>query len=271
MNWSAFFQSILSWLATEGVKILIAIVLLLIGFKLAGWLAGKISKVMEKRHVDETICKVVHHILNYGIKILVAVCLLGYLGIETSGIAALITSLGVAVGLAVQGALSNLAGGVLIIVTRPFRVNDYIETQGLSGTVEDISIIYTVLRTPDNKVINLPNGALANSNIVNYSVKDTRRVEFTFSISYSADYRLAQGIIMDIFNRHELVLDDPAPFVRMSEHAASAINITARCWVKSADYWTVNFDVLESVKAEFDQNGIEIPFNQLDVHVSNRK
>ena len=129
MNWNAFFQTIISWLATEGVKILVALVLLLVGFKLAGWLANKISRIMEKRHVDETICKVVHHILNYGIKILVVVCLLGYLGIETSGIAALITSLGVAVGLAVQGALSNLAGGVLIIVTRPFRVNDYIEAE----------------------------------------------------------------------------------------------------------------------------------------------
>ena len=267
MNWNAFFQTIISWLATEGVKILVALVLLLVGFKLAGWLANKISRIMEKRHVDETICKVVHHILNYGIKILVVVCLLGYLGIETSGIAALITSLGVAVGLAVQGALSNLAGGVLIIVTRPFRVNDYIEAEGLSGTVEDISIIYTVLRTPDNKVIHLPNGALANSNITNYSTKDTRRVDFTFSIAYTADYRLAQGIVLDIFNRHELVLDDPAPFVRMSEHAESSINLTARCWTKSADYWTVHFDVMEAVKEEFDKNGIEIPFNQLDVHV----
>ncbi len=269
MDWNAFFSSILNWLLTEGIKIVIAFILLFIGFKLARYIAKKISGAMEKRHVDQTICNVTKHILNYGLKIVIIVCLLGYLGIETSGIAAVISSLGIAVGLAVQGALSNLAGGVLIIVTRPFRVNDFIEAQGISGTVEDINIIHTTLRTPDNKVVSLPNGSLANSNIINYSVKDTRRVDFVFSIGYTADYQKAQGIILDIFNRHELVLDDPAPFVRMSEHAASAINITARCWVKSADYWTVNFDVIETVKAEFDKNGIEIPFNQLDVHLDN--
>lgn len=268
MDWNALLNNLTNWLLTEGVKIVIAFVLLFIGCKLASFLAKKIFTTMEKRHVDQTICNVTRHVINYGLKIVIVVCLLGYLGIETSGIAAVISSLGIAVGLAVQGALSNLAGGVLIIITRPFRVNDFIEAQGVSGTVEDINIIHTILRTPDNKVISLPNGALANSNIINYSVKDTRRVDFTFSIGYTADYVKAQGIVMDIFNRHELVLDDPAPFVRMSEHGASSINITARCWVKSADYWTVNFDVLESVKAEFDKNGIEIPFNQLDVHLT---
>ena len=271
MDWNAFFSGILNWLLTEGIKIVIAFILLFIGFKLARYIAKKVTGAMEKRAVDKTICGVTGHILNYGLKIVIVVCLLGYLGIETSGIAAVISSLGIAVGLAVEGALSNLAGGVLIIITRPFRIGDYIEAQGESGTVEDINIIHTTLRTPDNKVVILPNGSLANSNVVNYSVKDTRRVDFVFSIGYTADYQKAQGIIMDIFNRHELVLDDPAPFVRMSEHAASAINITARCWVKSADYWTVNFDVIETVKAEFDKNGIEIPFNQLDVHLDNAK
>ena len=271
MDWNAFFSGILNWLLTEGIKIVIAFILLFIGFKLARYIAKKVTGAMEKRAVDKTICGVTGHILNYGLKIVIVVCLLGYLGIETSGIAAVISSLGIAVGLAVEGALSNLAGGVLIIITRPFRIGDYIEAQGESGTVEDINIIHTTLRTPDNKVVILPNGSLANSNVVNYSVKDTRRVDFVFSIGYTADYQKAQGIIMDIFNRHELVLDDPAPFVRMSEHAASAINITARCWVKSADYWTVNFDVIETVKAEFDKNGIEIPFNQLDVHLDNVK
>ena len=271
MDWNAFFSGILNWLLTEGIKIVIAFILLFIGFKLARYIAKKVTGAMEKRAVDKTICGVTGHILNYGLKIVIVVCLLGYLGIETSGIAAVISSLGIAVGLAVEGALSNLAGGVLIIITRPFRIGDYIEAQGESGTVEDINIIHTTLRTPDNKVVILPNGSLANSNVVNYSVKDTRRVDFVFSIGYTADYQKAQGIIMDIFNRHELVLDDPAPFVRMSEHAASAINITARCWVKSADYWTVNYDVIETVKAEFDKNGIEIPFNQLDVHLDNAK
>ncbi|MBQ7333395.1 MAG: mechanosensitive ion channel, partial [Clostridia bacterium] len=176
-------------------------------------------------------------------------------------------SLGVCAGLAVNGALSNLAGGVLIILTRPFRVDDYIEAQGHSGTVEDIHITCTKLRTTDNKVVYLPNGSLSSGSIVNYSEKDTRRVDFTFSIGYSDDFEKAKGIIMGILESHELTLKDPAPMVRVSGHGESSIDITARAWVMSADYWTVNFDVLEAVKTAFDKEGIEIPFNQLDVHV----
>ena len=172
-------------------------------------------------------------------------------------------------GLALNGALSNLAGGVLIILTRPFRVDDFIDAQGYSGTVEDIHITCTKLRTPDNKVVYVPNGALSSGTIVNYSEKDTRRVDFTFSIGYGDDFEKAKNTVMNILSSHELVLDDPAPMVRVSEHGASSINLVARGWVKSSDYWTVNFDVIEAVKAAFDKEGIEIPFNQLDVHVKN--
>jgi small conductance mechanosensitive channel len=186
----------------------------------------------------------------------------------TSSIAALITSLGVGVGLAVQGALSNFAGGILIIFTRPFKIDDYIEACGVGGTVEDINLIHTILRTPDNKVITLPNGTLANENIVNYSVKDTRRVDLVFSISYEADFAQAQRLLLSTVAGHELVLADPAPFVRMKEHGDSAIKIAARVWVKSEDYWTVYFDLTERVKAVFDENDIVIPFNQLDVHLT---
>ncbi len=270
MDWNALINGLINWLATEGVKIVIALVLLVIGFSLSSYVAKKIQKAMTKREVDATLCAVTKNVLNYGLKIVVVVCLLGYLGIETSGIAAVISSLGIAFGLAVQGALSNLAGGVLIILTRPFRVGDYIDAQGISGTVEDINIIHTTVVTNDQKTVSMPNGALANSNIINYSTKVNRRVDFTFSIGYSADYRLAQGIVLDVFSRHELILKDPAPFVRMSEHAASSIHIAARAWVKNADYWTVFYDVMEQVKAEFDKNNIEIPYNQLDVHVENK-
>ena len=202
-------------------------------------------------------------------KCLIAICLIGFVGIDTSGLAALVVSLGACVGLALNGALSNLAGGILIIVTRPFRVDDYIEAQGYSGTVEDIHITTTKLRTPDNKMVYIPNGPLSSGTIVNYSIKDTRRVDFTFSIGYGDDFEKAKRIVKDICTSHELVLEDPAPFVRMSSHGESSINITARVWVKSEDYWTVNFDVLEAVKTAFDKEGIEIPYNQLDVHVKN--
>lgn len=268
MNLEQILANILNWLATEGVKILVAFIVLVVSFFIIKRVARRVYRSMEKRKVDKTVSKVVFHIIDYGAKAIVAVCLLGYLGIETSSIAALITSLGVGVGLAVQGALSNFAGGILIIFTRPFKIDDYIEACGVGGTVEDINLIHTVLRTPDNKVITLPNGTLANENIVNYSVKDTRRVDFVFAIDYAADFALAQRLLFSIFEAHELVLSDPAPFVRMKEHGDSAIKITARAWVKSADYWTVYFDVTERVKEIFDKNGIVIPFNQLDVHIA---
>ncbi len=269
MDFEQILATILNWLATEGVKILIALIILCVSFFVIKRLSRRIYRSMQKKNADKTISKVVFHTINYGAKILVAVCLLGYLGIETSSIAALITSLGVGVGLAVQGALSNFAGGILIIFTRPFKIDDYIAACGVDGTVEDINLIHTVLRTPDNKVITLPNGTLANETIVNYSVKDTRRVDFVFSIAYDADFALAQRLLLSTLEAHELVLSDPAPFVRMKEHGDSAIKIAARAWVNSADYWTVYFDLTERVKTVFDENGIVIPFNQLDVHLAN--
>ena len=211
--------------------------------------------------------KTLAYVLRIGLKIVVAICLVGYLGIDTSGLTALVTSLGVCIGLAVNGALSNMAGGVMIILTRPFKIDDYIEAQGHSGTVVDIHLTNTKLVTPDNKVIYIPNGTLANGDIVNYSEKDTRRVDFMFSIGYGDDFEKAKTIIKNICESHELIMKDPAPFVRVKEHGASSINIVTRVWTKSSDYWTVYFDVTEKVKTEFDREGIEIPFNQLDVHV----
>ncbi|MBE6536873.1 MAG: mechanosensitive ion channel [Ruminococcaceae bacterium] len=269
-NWlDAAISAISGWVLNTGIKIVISLVLMLISFRIIKRISRKIEKKGENGKHDKTIMKTLAYVFNIGAKTLVLVCLIGYLGIDTSGITALIASLGVCIGLAVNGAVSNLAGGVIILVTRPFKVDDYIEAQGVSGTVEDIHMICTKIRTPDNKVIYIPNGALANNNIINYSEKDTRRVDFKFSIAYDSDYAKAKQLVWDIITSHELTLDDPAPFVRMSEHGDSAIAITARVWVNSGDYWTVNFDVLEAVKKAFDENGIEIPFNQLDVHVKN--
>ncbi len=270
MNWQQLWNTIVTWASQTGIKIVIALVILLISFRIVTLIARRWEKRLKnsKKNIDKTISKVLIYVFKLGTKTLIALALIGYLGIDTSGVTALIASLGVGVGLAVNGALSNLAGGVLLLITRPFKVDDYIEACGESGTVVDIRITQTRLCTPDNKVIYIPNGTLSTSTIINYSEKDFRRVDFTFSISYSADFEKAKNIILDIANAHELVLREPAePFVRMSEHAASSINIATRVWVKSADYWTVNFDILERVKKAFDENGIEIPFNQLDVHV----
>ena len=186
---------------------------------------------------------------------------------DTSGLAAVLASLGVGAGLAINGTLSNFAGGILLLITRPFKVDDYIEAAGYSGTVEEIMIVNTKLRTPDNKVVFIPNGTLSTTSIVNYSAKDTRRHEFVFSISYKEDFEKAKAVIKQICTDHPLVLETPEPFVRVSKHNESSVDLTARVWVNKEDYWTVNFDVLEAVKKAFDENGIEIPYRQLDVHM----
>ena len=270
--WASLLETLLSWCLGTGLKIIISLLILIISFRVINVISRRIEKRAknDNKH-DKTITKVLTYIGKVGAKAIIVICIVGYLGIDTSGLTALVTSLGVCAGLAVNGALSNLAGGVLILFTRPFKIDDYIEVEGceIAGTVEDIQIVCTKLRTPDNKTIYVPNGTLSNSNIINYSEKDTRRVSFTFTISYDNDFERAKAIVMDVCTSHELVLADPEPFVRLAEHGQSSLNITARVWVKSSDYWTVHFDILEAVKKSFDENGITIPYNQLDVHIKN--
>ena len=269
MTIEQFMSTLANWAINVGLKIVIALVILVVTFRITTIVSRKIEKklINGKPHLDKTLVSTLFYIGRIVLKSMIIVCLVGYLGIDTSGLTALFVSFGACVGLAVNGALSNLAGGVLIIITRPFKIDDFIEAQGQSGTVEDIHITNTKLRTPDNKVVYIPNGPLSSGTIINYSEKELRRVDFTFSISYETDFEKAKALVMDVLDAHELVLKDPEPFVRVSSHADSGITITARAWVNNADYWTVNFDVLESVKASFDTNGIEIPYNQLDVHV----
>ena len=267
---SKLMDAIVSWCLNSGLKIIISLIILAVSFRVINLIARKIErKIKNNNKYDKTIVNVLSYIGKVGAKIIIVICLVGYLGIDTSGLTALVTSLGVCAGLAVNGALSNLAGGVIIIFTRPFKIDDYIEVEGsgVSGTVEDIQIVCTKLRTPDNKVIYVPNGTLSNSNIINYSEKPTRRVDFSFSISYENDFEKAKALVSAVCSSHTLVLSDPAPMVRVGEHGQNGINITARVWVNSGDYWTVKFDILESVKAVFDKNGITIPYSQLDVHV----
>lgn len=274
MDWQQTWQTVQEWLTNTGIKVLISIFIMIITFSIINFLCKKIAKradkkVAENKKIDKTIYKTLSYVVKVGLKVIVVVCLVGYMGIDTSGITALLASLGVGVGLAINGTLSNLAGGLLILITRPFKDDDFIEALGYSGTVEDIRICHTRLRTPDNKVVYLPNGKLSSSEVVNYSEKDMRRVDLTFSISYSDDFEKAKGIIKEVCDAHELILKDPAAQIRVSAQAANGVNIVTKVWCKTGDYWTVNYDLLESVKTAFDQNGISIPFNQLDVHVKN--
>ena len=266
---AGLFSTVSNWVLNVGVKIVIALVIMLITFKIITKVARKIEKLGEKPNHDKTLMRVLAYIVNIGAKCIIGVCLVGYVGIDTSGITALIASLGVCFGLAVNGAVANIAGGVLIIITRPFKVDDYIEAQGVSGTVTDIHMTNTKIVTTDNKVIYLPNGALANDNIINYSEKDTRRVDLTFSIAYENNFEDAKAIIKRVCEGHELILKDKDIAIRVSAHSESSIDISTKVWTKSGDYWTVYFDLLEAIKTEFDKSGISIPYNQLDVHIKN--
>ena len=275
MDLQQVWQTVQNWLTTTGIKVVISIVIMIVSFSIINWLSKKIAKRADKKvesnkKIDKTIYRTLSYVAKVGLKVLVVIALIGYVGIDTSAITALIASLGVGVGLAINGTLSNLAGGILILITRPFKDDDYIDACGYSGTVEDIRICHTKLRTTDNKVIYLPNGKLSTSEIVNYSEKDLRRVDLTFSISYSDDFEKAKKVIEEVWNQNGLILKDPAPSVRVSAQSASSIDLTAKVWCKNEDYWTVNFDMLEQVKTAFDQNGIQIPFNQLDVHIKNQ-
>lgn len=264
-----FIQKVIDWATTAGIKIVIALILWFIFFKLINFLNKRITKKLLKKKTDKTLTKVVNYVIIVGLKILVVICLLGYVGIETTSISAVLASVGVGVGMALNGALSNFAGGLLIIVTRPFRVDDYIKALDEEGTVEDIHIIYTKLRTIDNRVIYLPNGSLSSASIVNYSEKEQRRLDMTFSVSYQADVNKAKGILNDICANHPLIIKDVKPFIRISNHNTSSIDICLKVWTKNEDYWDVYFDMLEEVKKRFDEENIEIPYNQLDVHIKN--
>ena len=264
----ALLSAVLNWLATTGIKVVIGLIVMLIAFKIINGIVKKINKAMQEKEVDATITRVSTGAIKVAAKILVVVLFVGYIGVETASISACIATLGVGISLAVQGTLSNFAGGVIIILMRPFKLGDFITSGGESGTVEDIKLFYTHVVTLDNRMIYIPNGNLANNVIVNASVKDTRRLDLTFSVAYESDVELARKLILDVCAKKETVLKDPAPFVAVASYAASSIDIVCRTWCNKGDYWDNNFYLLSEVKKEFDNNGIVIPYNQLDVHVN---
>lgn len=269
INWSDVWSAIIEWCLTTGIKIVLAIIILIISFKIINLITRRINKKLEKRNADPTLARALVNVTRLSLKIVVLLCLIGFLGIQTSSIAAVLASAGVGLGLAVQGTLSNFAGGVILIVMRPFKLGDFITAQGEKGFVEDIKLFYTVVRTTDNRVVYIPNGSLANGVIVNNSVKENRRVDIVMSVSYDTNLELAKNLLLKCMNNNDLVLKDEPLFAEVSEYGNSSINITTRCWVKNADYWTVNFALLKDFKDAFDENHITIPFNQLDVTIKN--
>lgn len=248
-------------------SIVFAIVVLIVGLLVIKWITKIVGKILDKNVIDATLKPYIKSITSAVLKVLLIVSIIGILGIETTSFVAIFGAAGLAIGLAFQGSLSNFAGGVLILVTKPFKVGDYIDVTGHSGTVEAIQLLYTDLVTVDNKVIRIPNGNLSNASVINYSEKDTRRVDFQFSAAYEADSAKVIRVLTEVVTNHSQTLKDPEPFVRMSEHADNAVIYTVRVWVNAADYWVVHFDVIEKVKQRFDEEGISIPYPQMDVHV----
>lgn len=268
MDFDQVLNKLLELATSLGIKLLGAVIVLLVGLRLikslVKWL--KFSKKLEK--LDNGLRTFLVSFSKIGLYILLIITVAMILGIPTTSFITLLASCGVAIGLALQGSLSNFAGGIMILVFKPFKLGDFIEASGESGTVVEISVVYTVILTPDNKRVTIPNGTLTNSVIENYSAEELRRVDLTFDAEYSCDVNKVKSVITEVVEAHPLVLKDPEPFIRLSDHADSSLTYTVRAWCKTENYWDVNFDIVEGVKKAFDENGVAIPYPQMDVHIT---
>ncbi|MCF4100157.1 mechanosensitive ion channel [Gillisia sp. M10.2A] len=250
-------------------SLLYAIFLLIFGLWIIRILLKYIQKFFEKKDYDVTLEKFVLSLTNWTLKIILFILVITKLGVETTSLVAIIGAAGLAIGLALQGSLSNFAGGVLIIVLKPFKVGDFIEAQGVSGTVKETSLFYTKLTTFGNQLAVIPNGQLTNDNIINYTVEGKRKDAITIGISYDSDIKLAKDILMKLMEEQEGIFEDPAPQVVVTELADSAVNLSARFWAYNDDFWGCHWYTIEEAKTRLEAAGIGIPFPQRDVHFYN--
>ena len=267
MDVAVIVNKIYELMVIYGVRVIGSIAIVVLGRWIALAIKKLVQRVMRHSKVDETLTSFVVHLTYIAVMAFVIIAALNQLGIQTASFIAVLGAAGLAIGLALQGSLANFAAGVLMIIFKPFKVGDFIEGSGTAGTVEEIQIFTTQLKTPDNKTIIIPNSKLTSDNIVNYSTKGTRRVDFVFGIGYGDDIDQAREIIQEIFSGDKRVLPDPQPVIVVSELADSSVNLTVRAWTSSADYWDFHFDTLERVKKAFDAQGVTIPFPQRDIHV----
>ena len=258
-----FLDKILSYLPS----IISALVILILGLWVIKLIIGRLRKIMEKREVDPGVRGFSLSILGVVLNILLFIVIITKLGVETTSFAAILAAAALAIGLALQGSLSNFAGGVLIIVLKPYRVGDFIEAQGESGTVTDISIFYTILTTTNNQRVIIPNGQLSNNKVTNYSYEPTRRNNMTVGISYDSDIKKSREVLLNIVNSDERVLKDPAPVVLVGGLGDNSVDLSLRFWANQADYWGLHFDTIEKLKTELEDAGVSFPFPQRDVHL----
>jgi small conductance mechanosensitive channel len=258
-------------LTIYGLKIIAAVIVFIVGRWIAKILKKIIQKVMSKKEVDPTVISFSVSVAYIALLTFVVLAALGQLGIQTTSFIAIIGAAGLAIGLALQGSLANFAAGFLMVIFRPFKVGDFIEGAGVMGTVEEIQLFTTQLKSPDNKTIIIPNAMLTADKITNFSAKGTRRVDLVFGISYMDDIDKTKKAIADILAQDDRILKDPPPTIGVAELADSSVNFAVRPWVKSSDYWDVFFDMTENIKKRFDAEGISIPFPQRDVHIYEHK
>ncbi len=251
---------------TYGGKLIGALLLLIIGFKLANVITKKASSSKAFGRIDVSTRGIIVNVLGILIKVIIGITALAIIGVPMTSMIAVIGSCGLAVGLALQGSLSNIAGGFIILVLKPFKAGDFITSGDIAGTVEEISIFHTKVLTLDNRRIIVPNSSISNSTITNVSALKDRRVDLTFTAAYNNDIDTVERVLSDVCLSHPLVYKDPEPFARLSAHKDCALEYTVRAWCKAEDYWTVYFDLLKNVKTAFDKNGINIPYPQLTVH-----
>jgi len=253
--------------AALGWTLVKALLVFVIGRFLIGLINQFVKRVLLKRNIDPSIKTFVGSLVHITLMVLLVVSVVGALGVQTASFAALLASAGVAIGMALSGNLSNFAGGLIILIFKPYKVGDFIEALNMSGTVKEIQIFHTVLTTGDNKVIYIPNGSLSSNAVINYSNQQQRRVDWTFGVEYGTDYAKVKSVLEDILAQDERILQEPAaPFVAMSQLADSSVNYVVRVWVKSADYWDVYFDITRIVYERFNAEGIGFPFPQLAIH-----
>lgn len=260
-------EQLIDLIWTWGPKVVTAILTLVIGLWIISILVRAFGKTMNKRNVDPSLSPFLKSLLSTILKVMLFISVIGMVGIQATSFVAVLGAAGLAIGLALQGTLQNFSGGVIILLIKPFKVGDWIDTPNHSGTVHAIHIFNTILKTPDNKTIIIPNGGLANSSLTNYSTEPRRRVDLTVGVGYGDSTEKTRETLMELINADDRILKDPAPFIAVAELGDSSVNFTVRLWVEAADYWGVKFDMNEKVYNKFNEVGLNIPFPQMDVHL----
>jgi small conductance mechanosensitive channel len=265
----SYLQRLIELTVSYAPKVLLALILLIVGIIIINRLVRFMRRIMKSRDVDSSLIPFLATLVNVILKVMLIISVIDIVGVKTTSFVAVLGAAGLAIGLALQGSLANFAGGVLIMTFKPYKVGDYVVAQGEAGTVQSIQIFNTVLNTPDNVRIIIPNGAMSSGNITNYSAQETRRLDLVFGISYDDDLEKAKNILVEMAAGDERILKDPAPFVAVKELADSSVNLLCRIWCKKEDYWDINFEWQTNVKLRFDKEGLSFPFPQREVTMVN--